>query len=76
MKTRWFLVIQSQGQWWVDCEGKSFGPFDDIAAASSAAQHYAEVFNDSERQSQVWAPDETGRLRPVWASEPPARQFS
>ena len=69
MKTRWFLVIWSSGQWWVDCEGRSFGPFDDSADATAAAIRYAEVFTDDDRQSQVWSPDETGRMRQVWARQ-------
>lgn len=68
MKTRWFLVIISRGQWWVDCEGKSFGPFESSDAAISGAVHYAEVFDDAARQSQVWAPDDTGRMNQVWSS--------
>lgn len=69
MQTRWFLVIRSSGQWWVDCEGRSFGPFDGAAEATVAAIRYAEVFTDDDRQSQVWSPDETGRMRQVWARQ-------
>lgn len=68
MKTRWFLVVHSVGQWWVDLEGKSFGPFEDVDLAVSGAIHYAEVFDDRTRQSQVWAPDDTGRMYQVWSS--------
>jgi hypothetical protein len=69
MKTRWFLVVRSTGQYWVDCEGKSFGPFDTIDEATTSAIRYAEVFADARRQSQVWAPDETGRMRQVWTED-------
>lgn len=65
MKTGWYLVIASGGQWWVDCEGKSFGPFDCFEVAVGGALQYAEVFNDPGRQSQIWAPDETARMRQV-----------
>jgi len=71
MKTRWFLVIWSGGQWWVDCEGRSFGPFDGAAEATVAAIRYAEVFADDDRQSQVWSPDETGSMRQVWVRQIP-----
>lgn len=67
MKTRWFLVIRSSEQWWVDCEGRSFGPFDGAEEATAAAVRYAEVFTDEERESQVWSPDEMGRMRQVWS---------
>ena len=69
MKTRWFLVLLSRDQWWVDCEGKSFGPFDNVEEATSAAIRYAEVFADEIRQSQVWAPDDAGRMRQVWIAD-------
>lgn len=70
MRTRWFLVISSRAQWWVDCEGKSFGPFDSIEVAVAGAVRYAEVFNDPGRQSQVWVPDDLGRMYQVWSSGP------
>jgi hypothetical protein len=66
MKTRWLVVVRSRGEWWVDCEGKSFGPFPDPDAAAKTAVRYAEIFNDADRQSQVWMPDEHGRYRVVW----------
>lgn len=66
MLTRWFLVVRSADQWWVDCEGKSFGPFENAAEATNGAIRYAEVFTDTKRQSQVWAPDTTGRMVQVW----------
>ena len=71
MKTRWFLVIVSQGQWWVDCEGRAFGPFESCDVAVSDAVRYAEVFEDPDRQSQIWAPDETGRMSRVWLGAQP-----
>lgn len=71
MKTRWFLVVRSADRWWVECEGKSFGPFEDIDEATHNAIRYAQVFVDEVRQSQVWAPDATGRMRQVWTQ--PAR---
>jgi hypothetical protein len=69
MKTRWFLVVRSTDQWWVDCEGKSFGPFETVDEATTSAIRYAEIFTDNTRQSQVWAPDETGRMQQAWAAE-------
>ena len=71
MTTCWFLVVQAREQWWVDCEGKSFGPFDTAEQATANAIRYAEVFGDAGRQSQVWAPDDTGRMRQVWSGNAP-----
>ena len=80
MRTRWFLVIYSVNRWWVDCEGKSFGPFEDADEATAGAVRYAEIFSDGSRQSQVWAPAGDGRMRQVWSarsvgSEPRDSEF-
>ena len=69
LKTRWFLVIKSVDNWWVDLEGRSFGPFSSADAARDSAISYAEIFSDSERCSQVFVPDNTGRLQIVWDSK-------
>ena len=41
MKTCWFIVIESMGSWWVDCEGKPYGPFDSSTDAAVAAKRIA-----------------------------------
>ena len=69
LKTRWFLVIKSVDNWWVDLEGRSFGPFSSADAARDSAISYAQIFYDSERCSQVFVPDNTGRLQIVWDSK-------
>jgi len=66
LKTCWFLVVEVLGQWWVDCEGKSYGPFESAAEATSNAIRFGDIFGDAGRQSQVWAPDAEGRMRQVW----------
>lgn len=76
MLTRWFLVVKSVNQWWVDCEGKSFGPFMSIKDATSSAVRYAEIFTDDSRQSQVWAPAEDGRMRRVWVAGSRGRELA
>lgn len=71
MKTCWFLVVAARGQWWVDCEGKSYGPFETAERATANAVRFGEVFGDAGRQSQVWAPDDDGRMRQVWSGARP-----
>lgn len=73
MKTCWFLVVEAKGQWWVDCEGKSYGPFETADHATSNAIRFGEIFGDAGRQSQVWAPDDTGRMRRVWTGALPEK---
>jgi len=71
MKTCWFLVVRARGEWWVDCEGKSYGPFENVDHATSNAVRFGQVFGDAGRQSQVWAPDDSGRMRQVWSAAAP-----
>lgn len=65
MKTCWFLVVQSMDQWWVDCEGKSYGPFETAQHATANAFRFAEIFGDVGRKAQVFAADEDGKMRQV-----------
>ena len=42
MRTAFFIVLESNGRWWVDLEGKSTGPFTAMDVAVSAAVSMAE----------------------------------
>jgi hypothetical protein len=70
MKSCWFVVIQTPSAWWVDCEGKAYGPFDTREAAADEAIRLAQAFGDPARRSDVYVPDDSNKLRLVW-SEPP-----
>jgi hypothetical protein len=52
-------------QWWVDCEGKSYGPFETAQQATGNAFRFAEIFGHEGRKAQVFAPDEDGKMRQV-----------
>ena len=67
MNPCWFLIIRSGDRWWVDCEGKAYGPFESVEDARSNAIRFAEIFAEPKRVSQVFAPDESGRLRMIWS---------
>jgi hypothetical protein len=74
MKTCWFVVIQANGAWWVDCEGRAYGPF---GAKDQALQHAREIavtYADPARRSDIWAPTSEGKLELIWSGPPPARQ--
>lgn len=73
MKTCWFVVIFSNDRWWIDCEGKPYGPFEDQRAAEDDAVRLAVTFGDPARRSLVYAPDKHGTLRLLWSEEKPAR---
>jgi hypothetical protein len=72
MKTCWFIVIESCGSWWVDCEGKAYGPVSSKEQAVTEAKKLARIFGDPERRSDLWSPDDSGKLQLVWSGEPPA----
>jgi hypothetical protein len=63
------VVIRSLGAWWVDCEGKSYGPFVDEYEAQQNAVIIAKTFGDPSRQSLVYAPDDGGKLRLIWSGD-------
>lgn len=67
MKTCWFIVIESLGAWWVDCEGKAYGPFASGDEARAEARRIAMTYGDAGRLSQVYAADEHGTQRLVWS---------
>lgn len=66
MKTAWFIVVRSAESWWVDFEGRSEGPYEDIDMAKIEAISKARAFDDGERQAVVYAPDEQGVQRPIF----------
>ncbi len=66
MKTCWFIVIESMGSWWVDCEGKAYGPFDSREDAQSEARRIAITYGDGERRSEVFSPTDQGSHRLIW----------
>ena len=66
-------MIESRGAWWVDCEGRAFGPLDSRREAADYALKLAETHRDPTRRSDVWVPDQNGKLRLEWSGQEPAR---
>jgi hypothetical protein len=71
MATCWFIVIESTGRWWVDCEGRAYGPLDSEDEAIRYARKIADIYGDPARQSQVWVPRRGGRPVLVWSGKKP-----
>jgi hypothetical protein len=61
-----YLVLQARGHWWVEREGKSFGPCADKDEAIDSAFKIIQLFGDPARSAEVWAPDEDGKMQLVW----------
>ena len=73
MKTCWFVVIQANGAWWVDCEGRAYGPFAARDQALEYARKAAVTFGDPARRSDIWAPSsDNGKFELVWSGPAPA----
>ncbi len=57
--------------WWVDIEGKGFGPCIDRADACRMAISLAETFGDESRKREVVLMQPKGRHEQIWASWKP-----
>ena len=68
MRTCWFIVLESVGQWWIDCEGKAYGPFKSNEEAQSESRKVAMAYGDPDRISLVFAPGRDGRQRLIWSA--------
>ena len=66
--TALYIVIQSQGKWWVDFEGRAHGPHGTREAAALEARNQAQFMAHMERQSEVLVPDGDGKYWVVWNS--------
>ena len=62
-----YLVIHSQGRWWVDFEGTPHGPFETRETAALDARNLARVRVDG-REAEVLVPDGDGRYWVIWSS--------
>ena len=74
MKTCWFVVIQANNAWWVDCEGRAYGPMSDRDEAARLARKIAETYADPGRRSDVWVPNDEGKHELVWSGKAPQRE--
>ena len=63
-----FVVILSRNSWWVDFEGKAYGPFASREHAAEEARDLAQYSPHSGRESEVLVPDDSGRHRVAWTS--------
>ena len=68
MATALYIVIESQGRWWVDFEGRAHGPHDSREAAALEARNQAQFMAHMERPAEVLVPDANGRYWVVWNS--------
>jgi hypothetical protein len=65
-----YIVLHSREKWWVDFEGRAFGPFSSKNTATMEAISLARFIAHTGRQAEVRAPDGSGRFPVEWESEP------
>ena len=63
-----YIVIQSQGKWWVDFEGRAHGPHDTLETAALEARTQAQFQSHLNRPAEVLVPDPQGKYWVVWDS--------
>ncbi len=68
MATALYIVIHSQGRWWVDFEGRPHGPHQSREAAALEARNQAQFMAHMDRPSEVLVPDGDGKYWVVWNS--------
>lgn len=68
-----YIVLHSRQRWWVDFEGRSFGPFTSREIARAEAISMARFMSQTGRSTEVRVPDDTGRWWMEWESEADAR---
>lgn len=68
MRTILYIVIHSRGGWWIDREGRAYGPFPTQAEAIAAGPQFIGLMGDETQRNQLYAVDESGTFRIVWSS--------
>jgi hypothetical protein len=63
-----YVVIFSREKWWVDFEGKAYGPFEGLDEAATEGKQLARFSAHSGRDSEVLIPDHRGRYSVIWDS--------
>lgn len=64
-----YVAILSREKWWIDLEGKAFGPFQSLNEAKEEGLQLARFAAHTGKVSELLIPDENGRYRVVWASD-------
>lgn len=63
-----YIVFQSLNRWWVDFEGKAYGPFNDPEDARKSGIEIARIFGDETRMREVVVMRDGRGHDVVWSS--------
>lgn len=64
-----YIVVEIMGTWWIDVEGKPFGPCEDKEDAVTCAFKLIEMFGDRSRAAAIYAPDSDNHTRLIWKGQ-------
>lgn len=64
-----YVVIFSREKWWIDLEGRAFGPYESREQATEEGRQMARFASHSGQICELLRPDERGRYQVVWTSE-------
>lgn len=63
-----YVVIESCGKWWVDLEGKAYGPYASKTQAIEEGRSLARFAAHSGKHSELLAQNDHGRYIVLWDS--------
>ena len=66
-----YIVVEIQGTWWIDVEGKPCGPCDTKQEAIECAFKLIDAFGDRSRPAAVYAPGDDGKTELIWQGRHP-----
>jgi hypothetical protein len=64
--TCYYIVVEIDGVWWIDVEGKPCGPCEDKDDAIACAFKLVELFGDPSRPAAIYAPADDGHTMLIW----------
>lgn len=64
--TCYYLVVQIDGAWWIDVEGRPCGPCNTKQEAIESAFKLVDAFGDHSRPAAIYAPGDDGRSELIW----------
>jgi hypothetical protein len=73
MRTTWYIVIYSQDGWWIDYEGKPYGPFASEAEAVAEAPDFINLMGNPDHRNELYVRGDDGRYKMVWSSGDPSQ---
>ena len=72
MRRVYYFLVELEGVWWVNCDGKQLGPYDHRTLAIEGAKEVVGLFVDPEEQVSIIGPDDSGKVTTLWERAAPS----